>query len=113
MDMECFEFKCKISKSIIEYKCYIEEKKAFMEYSYIDPKIPKSYMVLLRTSIDQLILKGYEKIVQTVLEDDWHKFLIKDKWQLINQIKYPAGVCCVIECDINQALGCISRGLGI
>lgn len=112
-NIECFEFKCQISKNVIEYKCYKTEKKAFMEYSYIDPKLPKSYMVLLRTSVDQLIFKGYQKIVQIVQEDEWHKFLKNDKWQLVTKVKYPIGTCCIIECDITEALGCISRGLGL
>ena len=112
-NIESFEFKCKLSKNVIEYKCYKNEKKAFMEYSFIDPKLPKSYLVLLRTSVDKLTLKGYKKIVQTVQEDEWHKFLKKDKWQLVTKVKYPIGNCCIIECDINQALGCISRGLGL
>ncbi|AYV83526.1 MAG: hypothetical protein Hyperionvirus8_10 [Hyperionvirus sp.] len=113
-NIECLEFRCKISKNVIEYKCQKKEKKAFMEYSFIDVRLPKSFMVLLRSSIDQLREKGYVGVVQSVLEDDWNKFLKKDKWKLVERVKYPAiGVCCVIECEIGDAIGCVARGLGV
>ncbi|AYV81274.1 MAG: hypothetical protein Harvfovirus24_10 [Harvfovirus sp.] len=112
-NIECLEFACKISKNVVEYRCEKKEKRALMEYSFIDSKLPKSYLVLLRTSVDKLIEKKYEKIVQTVTEDDWENFLKKDKWKLVAKMKSGALNCCIVECDIADALGCISRGLGL
>lgn len=113
-NIERFEFNCKLSKNCIEYKCYKKEKEAYIEYNNIDPDIYKSYFVILRKSIDNLIEKGYEKIVQTVNEDDWNNYLKNDKrWKIKNIIRYTDVNCYVIECSINDALSCISRGLGL
>lgn len=113
-NIENFDYKCMISKNAIEYKCYKKEKEAHMEYYFIDQNIYKSFFLVLRTSIDALKKKGYTKIVQTVSEDDWNNFLKKDnKWNIKNTVQYPNAAFNVIECDINNALGCISRGLGL
>ena len=112
-NFEDFSFQCKISQNCIEYKCNKITMEANIEYSNIDTKIPKAFFVLLRTSIDALKNKGYKYIGQLVTQDDWENFLKNDKWTIINEIKYPTMTCCVIKCEIDDALGCISRGLGL
>ena len=112
-NIERFDFRCRVSKNVIEYKCYKKEKEAHIEYNNIDPKIYKSYFVILRTSIDNLSRKGYQKIVQTVTEDDWNNYLKNDnKWKIKNTIKRSDINLYIIECDINDAINCISKGLG-
>jgi len=111
-NIERFDFRCKISRNSIEYKCYKKEKEAHIEYNNIDPEIYKSYFVILRMSIDDLTKRGYEKIVQTVTEDDWNNYLKNDKrWKVKKTVKYPNMNLYIIECGINDALGCISKGL--
>jgi hypothetical protein len=111
-NIENFDFKCDVSKNHIVYTCYKNTMEAFMEFSYIDPKIPKGYFAVLRKSIDALKAKGYTKLVQTVTKDDWDKYLKNDKWKLKDTFTHPTGVCNIIECNIDDAIGCISRGLG-
>jgi hypothetical protein len=111
-NIERLDFKCEISDNMIEYKCYRKEREAHIEYSHIDEKVYKSYFVLLRTSIDALKKKGYEKVVQMVSEDDWTKYLKGDKWKIKRTIKYRDINLHIIECDIDDAIGCITRGLG-
>ena len=113
-NVEPLNFNCNISKNTIEYKCYKSEKEAHIEYSNIDPDIYKSYFILLRTSIDTLKSKGYEKIVQLVTEADWRNYLKNTKWNIRNEKYLPSNdKCYVIECNIDDALECISKGLGM
>lgn len=113
-NIKFFDYKCKVSKNTIEYKCYKMEKEAHMEYCFIDPNIYKSFFVVLRESIDSLKKKGYNKIVQSVSEDDWNNYLKNNnKWTIKNVVKYANNVMYVIECDIDNALECISKGLGL
>lgn len=113
-NIERLDFHCNLSKNVIEYKCYKKEKEAHIEYNNIDPTLYKLYFVILRISIDNLTKKGYEKIVQSVMEEDWNNYLKNDKrWVIKYIIKYPNMNCYVIECGIGDALGCISRGLGL
>ena len=109
-NIEIFEFQCKLSKNYIEFKCYKNEHEAHMENTYIDAGLYKLYFVLLRKSIDELTNKGYNKIVQLVTTEDWNNYLKKDKrWKIKN--KNPPNY--IIECNIDHALGCISKGLGL
>ena len=111
-NIENFTFKCKISDNCIEYKCYKNEGEANIEYNYIDTNIPKSYFVLLRVSIDSLKKKNYKKILQKVYVDDWNKYLKDDNWKIRSSVQDNDINCHIIECDIDDALGCIARGLG-
>lgn len=107
------EFKCDLSNSVIEYRCN-KEGDAFMEYTYINPQFSKSFFVLLRTSIEFLKNKKCKKIVQTVVEDDWNKFLSKnEKWKIRSKMTHNGNNFLVIECKIKNALYCISDGLGV
>ena len=115
-ETESFNFKCKLSNNCLEYNCHKESKTACISYSNIDPNIPKLYFVILRVSIDALKEKGYEKVVQNVTQDDWNNYLsksrCKDKWKIKNTTKYDTIDLYTIECDIDDALACISSGLG-
>ena len=114
-EFKYYEIKCDLSKNYIEYKCN-NQGDAFMEYTYIDPSLPKSFFGLLRSSVDFLKEKNITNIVQSVLEDDWNKFLVKnDKWKIRTKINVDNSEMkyVIIECKINDALNCISSGLGI
>ena len=112
-NIERFEYKCKISKNQIDYKCYKNEKEAMIDYNVIDPNIsPKSYFVILRKSIDSLKNKGYKTIIQLVTEEDYMSCLNNGKWKIRNKINYTNTKCLIIECPIDDALIAISNGLG-
>ena len=113
-NIETFIFSCKISTNTLEYKCYKNEKEAYIESSNIDPNIYKSYFIILRKSIENLTSKGYEKIVQSVSIADWDDYLKDDKrWKIKSIVKYFNVDHYLIECNIEDAIGCISRGLGV
>lgn len=114
--MEPVEFKCKITKNHIEYRCNPDPNKdgdIYMEYCYIDQEKPKPFFVLLRTSINSLTKKGYTKLVQRVTMDDWIVLKNNTKWQMRATETFNGLVTVVIECNINDAINCISNGLGI
>jgi hypothetical protein len=103
-------FKCNISKNEIEYTCDIANKIVYFGETNIDPKLPKGFFLLLRTSIDEFIDKGYKRFVQTISPSEWETLLKKnEKWKLIEKHSEYY----VIECDINDALFNISKGLEI
>lgn len=108
--MEDLDYKCKLSNNRIQYICYKENGEAHMEETYIDERIPKLFMLVLRSSVEDLANKGYKKIVQTVPTSDWQQYLQKDKWKLRKTLANPE--FSIIECDLSEAIGCISRGLG-
>lgn len=113
--MEPLEFKCKLSKNYIEYKCNPNSQlnsDVFMEYYNIDHLKIKPFFVLLRTSIDALTKKGYKKIVQRVQMDDWNELKSNNKWKMRNIETLNNLVTVIIECNIEDALECISKGLG-
>jgi hypothetical protein len=108
-----YEFKCELSTNCIEFRCK-KNYDAFMEYTKFDQELPKSFFVLLRTSIDFLENNKYKKIVQTVSEDDWNNFLSKnDKWTIRSKMIYNMQNYFIIECKISDAIYCISSGLGL
>lgn len=112
-DSEHLVYKCKLSDNVIEYKGFRGSGEAYMEYTHIDPRFYKAFFVVLRTSIDSLKGKGYQKLVQTVTEEDWQG-LQHDKWRLRGKILHAGGLTVLaIECDLDDALECISRGLGL
>src|SRR5690348_16823718 len=111
--MEYDEIKCEISDSIIEYKCDKDKKDVYIEYNYIDPNIPKSYFVILRAFVDKLTNKGYKRIIQSVAKEEWEQFLQCDKkWKIVEKIENKICTVYVIECKIEDYLGCVARGLG-
>lgn len=114
--MENIEFRCDISENVIEYRCSKDgnNKDIFMEYTHLDPNLPKSFLVLLRTSINSLKLKGYTHLVQTVYKSDWDNFLKNNKKWKIRQTDIVGGIeIVIIECKIEDAIECIGSGLGI
>lgn len=115
--MDHREFKCDVSESLIEYRCAIDKSEIFMEYTVIDSNIPKSFFLLVRKSFDIFISEGYKKFVQAVPLEEWEQFLkSNDKWTLrrIENTENHNGKFkfAIIECDINDAVGCIGSGLG-
>jgi hypothetical protein len=108
--MEEKKFKCDVSDNVIEYRCFKTLKQIQMDYVFMDEHLPKSFFVLLRTSIDQFVKDGYQTFVQSVSKEDWEAFLKSDEhWK----IKEDTGYYLIIECNLDNAIGCISRGLGI
>ena len=111
-EFKSYEFKCDLSHNIIELRCNIK-KEAYMEYTNIDINLPKSFFVLLRTSIDFLKNNNFKNIIQTVSEKDWNNFLsLNKKWKIKSQQSYGCEIYLNIECSIDDALDCISKGLG-
>ena len=85
-----------------------------MEYTNIDLSLSKSFFVLLRTSIDFLKINNYKNIIQTIRENDWNSFLSKNtKWRIRSKMEYTGINYIIIECEIDDALYCISNGLGV
>lgn len=111
--MQRFEYKCKLSKNVIEYECNDETKEAFFEYTEFDANLPKTYFVLLRSSIDALKNKGYKYIVQKVSQEDWRSLSQDKRWKIKNVQLIENRLYYVIICDINDAIECISKGLGV
>jgi len=114
--MENIEFRCNISENVIEYRCSkdINKKDVFMEYTYLDPNLPKSFFVLLRTSINSLKSKGYTCVVQTVSKYDWDNFLkSNNKWKIRQTDIVGGREIVIIECKIEDAIESIAVGLGI
>src|SRR5947207_10297532 len=70
-NIEMLMFQCRLSRNVVEYRCFRKEKDAFMEFTNIDSNLPKSFCVLLRASIDSLKAKGYRRVVQLVPQTDW------------------------------------------
>ena len=113
--MESIEFKCKLSKNFIEYKCDPKSdinSDVYMEYYNIDETRVKPFFVLLRTSIDALTKKGYKKLVQRVHMDDWNALKGNTKWNMRKIETFNNTVTVIIECNIEDAIVCISTGLG-
>ncbi len=102
--MEMFE--CDLSENLIEYKMVGE--KIFMERVEIDYDYPKLFFILLRKTVDGYIEKGYKKLVQTVTYDDWKYIKDKGKWNVVDSVNSLI----IIECDINDAIENIAKGLG-
>lgn len=113
MNIELLNFDCKLSNNSIRYKCYKVEKEAHIEYNNIDLNMYKPYFVLLRSSIDTLKGKGYNKIVQLVMETEWESYLKGDKWKIRKELYVNDDKCYIIECAIDNALENISNGLGM
>jgi len=112
-NIERFDFRCKISENSIEYKCYKKEKEAHIDFHKIDQTLSKSWFVLLRESINALSSKGYQKVVQAVMEKDWEQFLKNDKWTIKKTFTQNGIVIHIIECDISDAIINIAKGLGV
>jgi len=108
---EHLDFKCPVSKNVIEFRCFKKNRDAYMEYVNIDYDVPKAFFVILRQAIDKLKNLGYDRIVQTVLEEDWNNSLKHDKW-VIKHVDKGIQNLYVIQCNIDDALENISYGLG-
>lgn len=111
--MEKFKFECKLSKNYIEFICDPVSKKIYMERCDIDYDNPRLFFILLRKSINTLTQSKnkYTTFVQQVTKTDWDTDLKKnDKWSLCGRVESELYV--TIECNISDALYCISSGLG-
>ena len=111
-NIERFDFQCKISENMIEYKCYKKEKEAHFDFHKIDQTLYKSWFVLLRESINALKTKGYLKVVQAVTNDDWERFLKDDEWKIKSTFTQNGITIHLIECNIDDAIYNIAKGLG-
>jgi hypothetical protein len=67
-------------------------------------------LVLLRESMEDLIKKNYKLYQQQLFKKEWEKYLSKDKkWRVLEDLENEI----LVECNIEDAVGCIARGYGI
>ena len=106
--MQTYESKIGTKKLVIEYD--IKEKEAYMEYVYYEPEYIKAFILLLDTSIQDLISKKVETLVQTIHSTDWIYLKSNNKWTVRSENKDIGTMC--IQCKITDAIECILHGLG-
>ena len=106
-------YKCPITAYMVEY--YIDNDNEVAETgSFItDYQNMKSFLALLRSSVEQLKRdEGVTHIIQTVGNDEWTTYL-KDKtsWQIIKiDPKYRL---CTIKCSIDDYLENYGVAIGL
>jgi hypothetical protein len=87
-------------------------KTVWIDYHYVDNSNPKTYFLLLRTSIDELKNKNFERYQQLISYEDYDNIMSKIKnhnhiilEDNINE-KYKK-----IECDLEDAIDIIYYGM--
>ena len=112
MEPELLDFKCNVSTNQITYRYYANNE-AHIEYSHVDESIPRSFLVLLRDSVDTLNGRGCKFVVQLVLKTDWDNFLTASRWRIRESVNVDNNECLVVECNMADVIECIASGLGI
>lgn len=101
-------YTCPLSKNLIEF--HIENNIATTGYMTLENKNVKLFFLLLQKSVSELKLANIIKVRQYVSVTDWHDFLKENnKWSLLESNSET----CTIECHIDNALYCISKGFGL
>ena len=104
-------FKCDLTGNVLEFYLDRIEKIAYFNIKECDPTKPKPLFQLLRTSIDDIKSKGFLKIRQDVIMEDWKYFESKKtSWKSVFESKYGT---MMIETCIDDAIENIALGLGI
>lgn len=112
--MERKEYKCELTGSEITYIVHEEQKIADINFKYVNYKYVKGFLVLLRTSIDEMKRDGVKLIRQNVTEKDWETIL-KDKtsWEKILVETRDNSLGVIIMCKIEDFLENVGVGMGI
>jgi len=109
-----YKFSFPISENYITITYYQNKYEAHMENTFIDPSNIKIFCIILRHTIDFLTEIGCKKLAQLVTQDDWDQILCYDKWEINNIVNsIDSAIYYHIECDINDALFNIGKGLGL
>ncbi len=103
------EFKYKFSNNCFKFKLIEDKNEVWMNDINIDFENPKIFFLLLKNAIDKFTSNGYKIFVQTILKEDWE--IIKNLDWEIRENKSNTPIM-IIECDINNALINIAKGLG-
>jgi hypothetical protein len=108
--MEEIIYNSSIKDISITYKLdYINKEVWMMEFKFLDPQI-KIFMQTLRQSIEDLLKKGYEKLIQIIPIVDWI-FIKNNNWIIIHTFEKEQ--LYVIKCDLKDAIEFIAQGLGV
>lgn len=108
--MESRVFNNEFGNIRIEYILDKLSKNVIMIDIQYNDKYIKLFLLTLRDSIDTLIDENYKGFIQYVPKEDWENYLKKDKnWIFLSEDDN----ICKIYCNIDKAIECISRGLGI
>lgn len=103
-------FENKIGNVRIEYILDKISKNVILDFINYEPEYVKIFLFTLRNSIEVLIDENYNGFIQFVEYNDWNLYLKNDN--LLTCLSQENNIC-KIYCDINNAIGCVSRGLGI
>jgi hypothetical protein len=108
MEETIFNFNDKCTENNIEFEK--SELVAWINNYNIDPKNCKLFILLLKSSFEEMIKKGCEYYQQIVLESEWDEFIHFNKeWTIINKFDEKPKTL-LICCDINIACELIVDG---
>ena len=102
-------FKYDFSKNYISFDPQEDTLELWMDEIIIDYEYPKIFIALLKSAFDKFSNIGYKKVIQHIPKEDWE--LVKDlKWL---KKTYTCSSIITIECNIEDALENIIKGIGI
>lgn len=99
-----FRFNDKCTDNFIEFEKF--EQSTWIVNHYVDPDNCKLFMLLLKSSFENMKNHGCTEFKQLILETEWTDFLCENKeWEIIE--KYPGDKnspsVMMIKCDIDIA----------
>ena len=110
--MEQAIYSCPITKYRIEYIINNSKHTALFNTVISDYKNMKAFLALIRSSIDQLIVKNIQYIMQCITFEEWDNYL-KDKTSWTIETSNNNQQIHMIICPINDFLENYGVGIGL
>jgi hypothetical protein len=94
----------------IKYSLDKDKKTATLFNYFHPPEFIKLFLQLFASSIEDLLNRDYNTFIQTVLVDEWNKYLKQDDRWKINE-KHKDNETINIECKLSDAIHAFFDGL--